>query len=163
MRYVEGQDREQITILPDCIEDYIGEENPVRVIDAFINSLDLKEAGFKRSTPNDMGRRAYDPRDLLKLYVYGYFNRIRSSRRLMTECTRNIELFYLLGKLVPDFRTIADFRKENAKALKKVFQAFVKICMKLGLYQKELLAVDGSKFRAVNSNANAYNAEVLQG
>jgi transposase len=162
MKYVEGQDREQMTLLPDCIEDYIGEDNPVRVIDAFVDGLDLKNLGIRRAVPNETGRPPYDPRDLLKLYVYGYFNRIRSSRRLMAECRRNVELFYLLGKLAPDFRTIADFRKDNAKALKNVFCAFVKLCMKLGLYQKELLAVDGSKFRAVNSKDNCYNAEILQ-
>ena len=162
MRYIQGQDRNQITLLPDCIEDYIGEDSPVRVIDAFVNSLDLTEAGFCRTTPKDTGRPPYDPQDLLKLYVYGYFNRIRSSRKLMIECTRNVELFFLLGKLTPDFRTIADFRKDNAKALKNVFHAFVKLCMKLGLYQKELFAVDGSKFRAVNSKDNTYNAEILE-
>ncbi len=162
MKYIEGQDRRQITLLPDCIEDYIGEDNPVRVIDAFVNGLDLKEAGFERSTPGETGRPPYNPRDLLKLYVYGYFNKIRSSRKLMAECARNIELFYLLGKLKPDFRTIADFRKNNTAALKNVFRAFVKICMKLGLYRKELLAVDGSKFRAVNSKDNTYNAEILE-
>ena len=144
-----------------CIEDYISDENPIRVIDAFVDSLDLSLAGFIRTSPKDTGRPPYNPRDLLKLYVYGYFNRIRSSRKLMTECTRNIELFYLLRKLEPDFRTIADFRKENAKALKKVFSAFVKLCVKLGLYQKELLAIDGSKFRAVNSKDNTYNKEIL--
>lgn len=162
MKYVEGQDREQMTMLPDCIGDYIGEDNPVRVIDAFVDGLDLAAIDFQRAEPNEMGRPSYDPRDLLKLYVYGYFNRIRSSRRLMAECRRNVELFYLLGKLTPDFRTISDFRKDNAKALKNVFRAFVKLCMKLGLYQKELLAVDGSKFRAVNSKDNCYNAEILQ-
>jgi transposase len=132
------------------------------VIDVFVDGLELEELGVKRATPNEMGRPSYDPRDLLKLYVYGYFNRIRSSRRLMGECRRNVELFYLLGKLAPDFRTVADFRKDNAKGLKNVFRAFVKLCMKLGLYQKELLAVDGSKFRAVNSKDNCYNAEILQ-
>jgi len=126
MKYIQGQNRHQLTLLPDCIEDYIGEENPVRVIDAFVESLDLAEAGFCRTTPKETGRPSYDPKDLLKLYVYGYFNRIRSSRKLMVECTRNVELFYLLGKLTPDFRTIADFRKDNAKALKNVFRAFVR-------------------------------------
>lgn len=162
MKYVEGEAREQMTLLPECIEDYIGEDNPVRVIDAFVDGVDLEALGIKRATPNEMGRPSYDPHDLLKLYVYGYFNRIRSSRRLMAECRRNVELFYLLGKLKPDFRTIADFRKDNAKALKNVFRAFVKLCMKLGLYQKELLAVDGTKIRAVNSKDNCYNAEILQ-
>lgn len=162
MKYIKGHDRLQITLFPDCIEDYIGEDNPVRVIDTFVDSLDLTVAGFCRSTPKETGRPSYDPKDLLKLYIYGYFNKIRSSRKLMAECTRNIELFYLLRKLKPDFRTIADFRKDNAKALKNVFRAFVKLCMKLDLYQKELLAIDGSKFRAVNSKDNTYNAEILE-
>lgn len=161
MKYVQGEDRRQMTLLPDCVEDYVGEDNPVRVIDAFVESLDLGALGIARAVPNGTGRPPYDPRDLLKLYVYGYFNRIRSSRRLMRECGRNVELFYLLGKLRPDFRTIADFRKDNAGALKNVFKAFVKLCMKLGLYQRELLAVDGSKFRAVNSKDNCYNAAIL--
>jgi len=161
MKYVEGENRGQLTLLPDCVEDYISEENPVRVIDAFVDGLDLEALDIEHAVPGETGRPPYDPRDLLKLYVYGYFNRIRSSRRLMTECGRNVELFYLLGKLTPDFRTIADFRKNNAKALKNVFKAFVKLCMKLGLYQKELIAVDGSKFRAVNSKDNCYNAEIL--
>lgn len=162
MKYIQGQNRHQIALFPDCIEDYIGEDNPVRVIDAFVDGLDLSKLGFIHTTSKETGRPAYDPKDLLKLYVYGYFNRIRTSRKLMTECTRNIELFYLLGKLTPDFRTIADFRKDNPKALKNVFSAFVKLCVKLGLYQKELLAVDGSKFRAVNSKDNTYNAEILE-
>ena len=162
MRYIQGQSRNQLTFLPECLEDSIGEDNPVRVIDAFVDGLDLDLAGFNRTAPARTGRPAYDPRILLKLYVYGYFNRIRSSRKLMTECTRNIELFYLLGRLTPDFRTISDFRKDNAKALKKVFNAFVKLCLKLELYQKELLAIDGSKFRAVNSKDNTYNAEILK-
>lgn len=162
MKYIKGQPRSQMTMVTECLEDYISEENPVRVIDAFVDSLDFDLAGFVRTIPKETGRPPYDPRDLLKLYVYGYFNKIRSSRKLMTECTRNIELFYLLGKLTPDFRTISDFRKDNAKALKKVFSAFVKLCLKLNLYQKELLAVDGSKFRAVNSKSNTYNAEVLE-
>ncbi|MEL7608809.1 MAG: transposase, partial [Bacillota bacterium] len=162
MKYVEGQDRKQMTLLPGCIEDYIGEDNPARVIDAFVDGLDFEELGIRRAVPNETGRPAYDPRDLLKLYVYGYFNRIRSSRRLMAECKRNIELFYLLNRLTPDFRTIADFRTDNAKALRNVFRAFVKLCMRLGLYQKQLLAVDGSKFRALNSKDNCYNAEILQ-
>lgn len=144
------------------MDDLISADNPVRVIDAFVDGLDLNAAGFQKAKPNETGRPPYNPKDLLKLYVYGYFNKIRSSRKLMAECSRNIELFFLLNRLTPDFRTIADFRKDNAKALKNVFRAFVKICMKLGLYQRELLAIDGSKFRAVNSKDNAYNAEILQ-
>lgn len=163
MTYLKGQSRKQTILLPDCIDDLIGQDNPVRVIDAFIDGLDMEEAGFQRSIPNTTGRPPYDPRDLLKLYVYGYFNKIRSSRKLMAECARNIELFYLLNRLTPDFRTISDFRKDNAKALRNVFRAFVKICLKLNLYQKELLAIDGSKFRAVNSKQNSsFNEDTLK-
>jgi len=162
MKYINGQNREQIILLPDCIDDLIGQDNPVRVIDAFIDGLNLEECCFKRALPNSTGRPPYDPRDILKLYVYGYFNKIRSSRKLMTECTRNIELFFLLNRLTPDFRTISDFRKDNSKALRNVFRAFVKICLKLDLYQKELLAIDGSKFRAVNSKSNSFNQETLK-
>jgi len=162
MKYVKGQDRMQMTILPECIDDLIGQDNPVRVIDAFIDSLNMDKLGFKRAEPNDTGRPSYDPRDLLKLYVYGYFNKIRSSRKLMMECSRNIELFFLLNRLTPDFRTISDFRKDNTKALRNVFCSFVKICLNLNLYKKELLAIDGSKFRAVNSKRNSYNEDTLK-
>ena len=162
MKYMEKRDRSQISFLPDCVEDYIDEENPVRVIDAFVDSLDMEVLGFRKARPAQTGRPAYDPRDLLKLYLYGYLNRIRSSRMLMRECRRNVELFYLLGGLKPDFRTIADFRKDNAKAIRNTFRAFGKLCVKLGLYNRELLAVDGTKIRAVNSKDNCYNREVLE-
>lgn len=161
MKYIEGQSREQLTFLPECIDDMIGQDNPVRVIDAFIDSLDMEEADFIRYIPKETGRPGYDPRDLLKLYIYGYFNKIRTSRLLMTECTRNVELFFLLKRLTPDFRTISDFRKDNKKAIKNVFNAFVKICITLDLYKRKLLAIDGSKFRAVNSKDNSYNKNVL--
>ena len=162
MKYVEKRDRSQISFLPECVEDYIDEENPVRVIDAFVDSLDMEALGFQKAKPAQTGRPAYDPRDLLKLYLYGYLNRIRSSRMLMRECRRNIELFYLLGSLKPDFRTIADFRKDNPRAIRNTFRAFGKLCVKLGLYNRELLAVDGTKIRAVNSKDNCYNREVLE-
>lgn len=162
MSYIEKSMRHQVTLALETLEDYISEENPVRVIDAFVESLDLAELGFRKSKPADTGRPAYDPSDLLKLYVYGYYNKIRSSRKLMTECSRNVELFWLMGRLRSDFRTIADFRKENAKSLKLSFREFVKLCDKLKLYNKELLAVDGSKFRAQNSKDKCYNAEILQ-
>ena len=162
MGYIEKATRGQVTLLPDIIEDYISEENPVRVISAFVETLDLEALGVSKSRPAATGRPAYDLRDLLKLYVYGYFNKIRSSRRLMAECGRNVELFWLVGKLTPDFRTIADFRKENAKALRQVFRAFVRLCVKMGLYKRELLAVDGTKVRAHNSDDNCYNEEVLE-
>ena len=162
MKYKEKRDRAQISFLPECVEDYIDEENPVRVIDAFVDSLDMEALGFRKAKPAQTGRPAYDPRDLLKLYLYGYLNRIRSSRMLMRECGRNIELFYLLGGPKPDFRTIGDFRKDNAKAIRGTFRAFGKLCVKLGLYKRELLAVDGTKIRAVNSKDNCYNREVLE-
>ena len=162
MKYITGENRYQKTFLPDSIEDYVRENNPVRVIDAFVDNLDMETLEFKRATANNTGRPPYDPRDLLKLYIYGYFNKIRSSRKLMQECTRNIEVMYLIGKLVPDFRTIADFRKDNAKAIKNVFKAFVKLCIKLNLYERELIAIDGSKFRAQNNKDNCYNQEILE-
>lgn len=161
MGYIEGQDRHQVMLLPESIEEMVDEDNPVRVIDAFVDGLNIEKLGFTKNKPAETGRPAYDPRDLLKLYIYGYFNKIRSSRKLMKECQRNIELFYLLRRLTPDFRTIADFRKQNATALKGVFREFVGICLSLKLYQKELLAIDGTKIRAVNSKANSYNQETL--
>ena len=162
MRYIEKVNREQITMLPNTLDDYVSEDNPVRVIDAFVDSLDMDILGFCRAQNDATGRPSYDPKDLLKLYIYGYFNKIRSSRKLMKECTRNVELFFLLGRLVPDFRTIADFRKNNAKAIRNVFRSFAKLCLKMGLYKRELLAVDGTKVRAQNSHDNCYTAEVLE-
>ncbi|MGL4483816.1 MAG: transposase [Anaerovoracaceae bacterium] len=161
MNYILGEERAQITLLPASIDEYVAEDNPVRVVDAFVDSLDMEALGFQRAKPNLTGRPSYNPRDLLKLYIYGYFNKIRSSRCLMRECTRNIELMYLLAKLVPDFRTIADFRKNNPKAIKNVFKEFVRLCVELDLYQREIIAIDGSKFRASNSDKNCYNKEVL--
>lgn len=162
MGYIEKANREQATLLPDRIEDYVGEGNPVRVIDAFVDSLDLEELSFAKAAPAETGRPPYDPRDLLKLYIYGYLNKIRSSRKLMLECGRNVEVMFLLGKLTPDFRTIANFRRDNPKALRNVFRAFVKLCNKLGLYQKILLAVDGTKIRAQNGDDRAYNRDILE-
>jgi len=161
MSYIEGIDRGQLTLFPDTIDEYILENNPVRVIDAFVEKLDLEKADFKHAKPSKDGRPGYDPKCLLKLYIYGYFNKIRSSRKLMIECNRNIELMWLMGKLSPDFRTIADFRKDNAKALKNVFKAFVKLCLEINLYAKELIAIDGSKFRAVNSKDNNFTLSKL--
>lgn len=162
MKYINGTSRDQMSFLPECIEDYIDENNPVRVIDAFVESLDMEALGFTKAKPKQTGRPSYDPRDLLKLYIYGYLNKIRSSRKLMIECGRNIELIYLMNRLTPDFRTISDFRKENAKAFKETFRAFGKICLKLNLFKRELLAIDGTKIRAVNSKENCYNNEVLE-
>ncbi|GLB29802.1 DDE transposase [Lacrimispora amygdalina] len=155
MPYIKGADRNQITLMPDCMEDYISAENPVRVIDAFVEQLNIAPLGFK-TEPAVEGRPGYDPRDMIKLYIYGYLNKIRSSRRLQTEAGRNVELMWLLGKLVPDFRCIADFRKDNANAIKGVFREFVKLCNKADLLSKEAVVIDGSKFRAVNSDNNCY-------
>ena len=162
MEFISGESREQIIMLPDCLDDYITNNNSVRVIEAYINSLDLTALGCSRHQPNGTGRPMYDPKDLLKLYLYGYMNRIRSSRRLETESIRNMELFWLLGKLSPDHKTIAEFRRRNSEALKNVFKGFVKLCVKLGLYGKELLAIDGSKFKAVNSKERNYTEGKLK-
>jgi len=161
MGYIEGQSREQVTIFPDTVDEYIAENNAVRVIDIFVENLDLDNANFTKAIPAKEGRPSYNPKDLLKLYIYGYFNKIRSSRKLMTECHRNVELMWLLRKLTPDFRTISDFRKDNAKALKNVFKAFVKLCLEMNLYVKELVAIDGSKFKAVNSKDKNYTKSML--
>ena len=156
MEFIRGEDREQTLLLPDSVEDYVDANNAVRVIDAYINSLNLAELGFAKPEPNGTGRPMYNPKDLLKLYVYGYLNRIRSSRRLETESRRNLEVLWLLGRLSPDHKTIANFRRGNVAALKNVFRDFVRLCDRLGLYGKELLALDGSKFKAVNSAARNF-------
>jgi len=153
MRYIEGYDRKQIVLYPEKLDDLVAEDNPVRLIDEFVNQLDFNELGILRTklVKSAPGAPCYSPECLLKLYIYGYYKRVRSSRRLMEICTTNIEVMWLLGRLKPDFRTIADFRKENKTAMKKVFKAFVKICVELGLYNKEVAVQDGSKFRAVNA------------
>lgn len=162
MEFISGESRNQITLLPDSIDDYVDDNSPVRVIDAYINSVDLAALGFSHSQPNDTGRPMYDPKDLSKLYLYGYMNRTRSSRRLETETKRNLEVMWLLKKLSPDHKTIARFRHDNAVALKNLFRDFVKLCMKLGLYGKELIAIDGSKFKAVNSKERNFNDKKLR-
>lgn len=162
MRYIQNISREQTRFLPYSVEEMVEETNPVRVIHAYVDSLPMETLGFERAEPAQTGRPAYDPRDLLKLYIYGYLNRIRSSRKLMTECRRNVELFYLLNMLRPDFRTIADFRKRNRKALKEVFRDFVKACAELKLLGKETVAIDGTKIRASNSKKKSYTPEILK-
>jgi transposase len=162
MAYIQGEDRNQITLFPEALDDYIATDNPVRVIEAFVNTLDMKELGFQKAEPKNTGRPPYDPRDLLKLYLYGYLNRVRSSRRLEIEAGRNLELLWLLRKLKPDFKTIADFRKDNSQALKGVFKQFTLLCKDWDLYGKEVIAVDGSKFRASNSKRNNFNQKKIQ-
>ena len=160
MRYIEGKDRYQKILFPDIIDEYITAENPVRVIDAYVDSLKLNDINI-RTEYSEVGRPPYNPKHMLKLYIYGYFNKIRSSRRLETETLRNIELMWLMNKLSPDHKTIARFRVDNAKALKDVFRDFVQLCKKLDLYGKELVAIDGSKFMAVNSDDNNFNHNKL--
>ena len=162
MAYIKGEDRMQITLFPEAIDDYISEDNPVRVIDRFVGSLDMRELGFLHTDPSATGRPPYDPRDMLKLYLYGYMNRIRSSRRLETEAGRNLELLWLLRKLKPDFKTIADFRKDNKTAIKQVFKQFTLLCREWGLLGREVIAIDGSKFRAVNSKKNNFSQKKVQ-
>jgi transposase len=150
-RFVEGLDRSQGTLFPECLEDWIGEDNPVRVIDVFVDELDLSGLGFNRVTPQATGRPGYHPSALLKLYVYGYLNRVQSSRRLEREAGRNVEVMWLTGRLVPDHKTIADFRKDNGAAIGKVCSQFVALCRGLGLFADAAVAIDGSKFKAVNN------------
>jgi transposase len=151
MHHIQGCDRDQTLLLPNSVADYIGPDNPVRFVEAFVDQLDLQEAGFCRVEPKETGRPGYDPADLLKLYIYGYLNRVRSSRRLEAETRRNLEVIWLLRGLTPDFKTIADFRKDNRRAFKPVFRQFVLLCSKLDLFGGELLAVDGTRLKAVNS------------
>ena len=149
--FIRGVDRGQATLLPECLDDWVDESNPVRAIEAFIEALDLRKLGFSTVDPADTGRPGYHPAVLLKLYVYGYLNRVHSSRRLEREAGRNIEVIWLLGRLAPDFKTIADFRKDNGPAIKKVCAEFIEVCRKLGLLATRSVAIDGSKFKAVNN------------
>jgi transposase len=156
MAYIAGADRTQAVLLPEILDDYVGADNPVRFLDAFVGQLDLAALGFQRAVPADTGRPGYDPGDLLRLYLYGYLHRIRSSRRLEQETHRNVELMWLLRRLRPDFKTIADFRRDHPAALKGVGREFVLLCRRLDLFGGELLAIDGSKFRAVNARDRSY-------
>ena len=151
MPHIAGHNRSQALLLPESVDDYVGPENPVRFIDAFVDGLDLAAAGFVRVAPQVTGRPGYAPKDLLKLYVYGYLNRVRSSRRLEAETHRNIEVIWLLRHLKPDFKTIADFRRDNRKAFRPIFRQFVLLCRQLDLFGRELLAVDGTRIKAVNN------------
>jgi len=150
-RFIEGEDRQQVALLPECLDDYIGEDNPVRVVDAFVEELDLQALGFKGADPAATGRPAYHPAVLLKLYIYGYLNRIQSSRRLEREAQRNVELMWLTGRLAPDFKTIADFRHDNGAGIRNVCKRFVGMCRELKLFTQAIVAIDGSKFKAVNN------------
>ena len=162
MGYIEGADREQVVLFPAVIDDYVSGDNPVRFVEAFVNQLELGALGFSKAEPEERGRPAYDPRDLLKLYLYGYVNEIRSSRKLERETQRNVELMWLLRRLTPDHKTIANFRKDNARALPGVFREFSKVCRQLNLYGRELVGIDGSKFRAVNSRDRNFSEAKLK-
>src|SRR4051812_17187224 len=151
MTHIAGHDRSQTLLLPEALDDYVGAENPVRFIEAFVDGLGLTTAGFIRVAPKRTGRPGYDPADLLKLYIYGYLNRVRSSRRLEAETHRHIEVIWLLRHLKPDFKTIADFRRDNRKAFRPIFRQFVLLCRQMDLFGKELLAVDGTRIKAVNN------------
>src|ERR1700741_4477167 len=151
MTHLSGYDRSQILLLPEVVDDYVGPDNPGRFFDAFVDGLDLAAASFGRVEPKVTGRPAYAPGDLLKLYIYGYLNRVRSSRRLEAETHRNIEVIWLLRHLKPDFKTIADFRRDNRDAFRHVFRQFVLLCRQLDLFGRELLAVDGTRIKAVNN------------
>ena len=160
--FVEGVDRRQATLLPECLEDWVDEDNPVRAVDVFVDALDLAVLGFSSTLPQATGRPGYHPAVLLKLYIYGYLNRVQSSRRLECEAGRNLEVMWLTGRLAPDHKTIADFRKDNGAAIKKVCAQFVELCRKMGLLAKASVAIDGSKFKAVNSRDNNFTKGKLE-
>jgi transposase len=162
MSYLRGWDRAEIQLLPPCVDDYVPADCPARFIEAYVEGVDFKGLGFTHCQPAETGRPAYHPADLLKLYIYGYLYRIRSSRRLEAEAGRNLELIWLLGGLRPDFKTIADFRKDNRAAFKPLFKQFNLLCRKLDLFGAELVAIDGSKFKALNNSRRYYTQAQLQ-
>jgi transposase len=161
-RFVQGECRTQSTLLPEQLDDYVSDTNPVRVVDVFVDELDLGTLGFEGVEPAATGRPAYHPASLLKIYIYGYLNRVQSSRRLEKEAQRNVELMWLTGRLMPDFKTIADFRKDNGKAIRRVCRQFVVLCQELGLFSEALVAIDGSKFKAVNNRDRNFTSAKLQ-
>lgn len=160
-RFITSEDRSQTLLFPERLDDYIDEANPVRVVEVFVEELDLAALGFDGSVPADTGRPAYHPGVLLKLYIYGYLNRIASSRRLERESQRNLELVWLLSRLMPDFKTIADFRKDNGAAIRRVCAQFVLLCRRLSLFSEAMVAIDGSKFKAVNNRDRNFTRHKL--
>jgi transposase len=161
-RFVEGADRGQSTLFPECLDDWIDEDNPVRVIDVFVDELDLGALDFGGVDAKATGRPSYHPSILLKLYVYGYLNRVQSSRRLEREAGRNVEVMWLTGRLVPDHKTIADFRKDNGRAIRQVCSRFVVLCRTMGLFAEAGVAIDGSKFKAVNNRDRNFTRAKMQ-
>jgi transposase len=161
-RFVAGADRDQSTLFPEYLDDWIDEDNPVRAIDVFVDELNLAELGFGRVDPKVTGRPSYHPSVLLKLYIYGYLNRVQSSRRLEREAGRNVETMWLTGRLVPDHKTIADFRKDNGRAIRQVCARFVALCRTMGLFAEASVAIDGSKFKAVNNRDKNFTRAKMQ-
>jgi transposase len=161
-RFIEGEPRTQSLLFPERLDDWIADDNPVRVIDAFVDELDLKELGFEGIVPAETGRPAYHPSTLLKIYIYGYLNRVQSSRRLEREAQRNVEVVWLTGRLMPDFKTIADFRKDNGPAIGKVCVRFIELCRQMKLFSEAVVAIDGSKFKAVNSRDRNFTAQKIK-
>jgi transposase len=161
-RFIEGQDRHQVTLLPESLDDFIAEDNAVRVVDAFVEELDLPTLGFQGMQAAETGRPSYHPAVLLKIYIYGYLNRVQSSRRLERDCQRNLELMWLTGRLAPDFKTIADFRRENGTGIRNVCRRFVELCRQLKLFSQAVVAIDGSKFKAVNGHDRNFTPAKVQ-
>lgn len=161
-RFIEGENRQQVTMMPEALDDYIGEDNPVRVIDLFVDELNLIDLGFSGDIPAAIGRPGYHPSLLLKIYIYGYLNRSQSSRRLEREAQRNVELMWLTGRLAPDFKTIADFRHDNGKGIWNVCRRFVEMCRQLNLFSQAIVAIDGSKFKAVNNRDKNFTPHKLE-
>lgn len=160
--HIRGKGRSQITLFPEVLDDFVSEENPVRVIDVFVDELDLAKLGFQSVIPKNTGRPGYHPAVLLKLYIYGYLNRIQSSRRLEREANRNVELMWLTERLAPDFKTIADFRRDNGKGIKNACRHFISICRQLNMFNEAVVAIDGSKFKAVNNKRNNFTPKKLK-
>ena len=161
-RFVQAQSRSQCTLFPESVDDFIADDNPVRVIDVFVDELNLAALGFEGAEPERTGRPAYHPSTLLKIYIYGYLNRVQSSRRLERETQRNLELIWLTGRLSPDFKTIADFRKDNGPAIRNVCARFVELCRELQLFSNAIVAIDGSKFKAVNNRDKNFTDRKLE-
>jgi transposase len=161
-RFIEGEDRSQSTLFPEHLDDWIAEDNPVRVIDAFVDEHDLRELGFEGATPAETGRPGYHPATLLKIYIYGYLNRIQSSRRLEREAQRNVEVVWLTGRLMPVFKTIADFRKDNGPAIRSVCAHFIELCPGMKLFSEAEVAIDGSKFKAVNNRDRNFTEQKIK-
>jgi transposase len=160
-RFIPAESRTQTTLLPECLDDYISDDNPVRVVDVFVEELNLVKLGFESATASATGRPAYHPATLLKIYIYGYLNRLQSSRRLERETERNLELIWLTGRLRPDFKTIADFRKDNGPAIRRICSQFIVLCRNLKLFSEAIVAIDGSKFKAVNNRDKNFTEHKL--